>query len=140
MLVMSTQLEWRPIDTFGSRLVLIRRELGLSTEEIADRCGLKHQTWSTWERGATPRGMNAVVAKIALATGVNRDWLMWGGPLGEAESLATLDRPTGGPGVAPGQPTISDKDTELMQYRSLRRVTPSQNLVKRNNRRLKEAA
>jgi len=110
---MSTQTTWVPGDTFASRLVLVRRELGLSTEEIAERCNLKHQTWSTWERGARPRGMDRVVARISMATGVSREWLMWGGPLSEGGHA-----PDGG---SPTQAGMSDNATELMQYRSVRR-------------------
>ena len=116
---MSTRTEWIPDDTFGGRLMLLRHQLGLTTEEIAERCDLKTPTWSTWERGAIPRGMNAVVAKIALATGVSRNWLMWGGPVGSG-----LDSPTGLPSASPDQPSIRHNDTELMQYRSrVARVT-----------------
>lgn len=88
---MSTQPQWVPEDTFGTRLVVVRRQLGLSVEEMAEKCGQKPATWSTWERGAAPRGMAAVVAAISLATGVSREWLMWGGPLATG--------PGGGPGV-----------------------------------------
>ena len=109
---MTTQPTWVPRDTFGARLALLRRELKLSTEEIADRCGLNRATWQTWEHGSSPRKMDSVVTRIALATGVSREWLMWGGPLGG------LDSPSGGPSVSPIQPSISDNDTELMQYRS----------------------
>ena len=103
---MTTQTDWVPEDTFAGRLLLLRHELGESTEALAARCGLKHQTWSTWERGSSPRNMSAVVAAISLATGVDRDWLMWGGQL----------RPAGQSSAG-----RSLTDTELMQYRSLLR-------------------
>lgn len=114
---MTTQTEWVPGDTFAARLVLLRRELDLTTDEIADRCGIKRPTWQTWEHGTSPRNMSAVVAQIALATGVNRNWLTWGGP------LSALNRPNGGPSGSPGQSSMSDNDTELMQYRSRSRRT-----------------
>lgn len=120
---MSTQTEWVPGDTFAARLMLLRQHLGhVTTEEIADRCGVKRATWSTWERGAAPRNMASVVARIALATGVSRNWLMWGGPLADPH----------GPSGLPGQPTISDNATELMQYRYPRSgdVTDNQRTVK----------
>lgn len=69
---------WVPEDSFGSRLVLVRRELDLTTEEAAKRCGLKAPTWNTWENGARPRGMNDVVEAIHKGLGVSRAWLMWG--------------------------------------------------------------
>ena len=72
---------WRPEDTFGRRLREMRYHLGLSVEEMAERCGVRTPTWSSWERGTAPRGMNRVVEGIAAVTGVDRDWLMWGGSL-----------------------------------------------------------
>ena len=100
-------MDWVPGDTFAARLILLRRELGLTTDELADLCGIKRATWSTWERGAAPRKMGAVVAQIALATGVSRDWLMWGGPLADPNGPSRLLR----------HPLVSDNATELMQYR-----------------------
>jgi len=71
---------WVPADTFGSRLYSVRRELGLTVEEAAKRAGVAHPTWSTWERGASPRDKAEAVRKIAEAfPGLDRDWLMWGG-------------------------------------------------------------
>ena len=72
---------WRPEDEFALRLRMMRARLGLSVEEISARCGVKMATWSSWERGTAPRGMNRIVERIAAATGVDRDWLMWGGSL-----------------------------------------------------------
>ena len=97
-----------PRDTFALRLIALRIELGLTVEEAATKCGLKYQTWSTWERGAIPRRQGAVVAAISLALGVDRDWLMYGGPL----------RPET-PAPEPGQPSLgsSRSDSELMQTR-----------------------
>jgi len=69
---------WTPDDTFGSRLLLVRRALQLTTEEAAAACGLVSPTWNTWENGSTPRKLNDVVEKISQALGVDRDWLMWG--------------------------------------------------------------
>lgn len=75
------QQPWVPFDTFGNRLTLIRQHLGLSQVEAAERCGLDDGSWSNWERGAKPRGMDRVVQAIAAGLGVDRDWLMWGGEL-----------------------------------------------------------
>lgn len=70
-----------PEDSFGIRLVAIRTYLKLTQAEIAARCDLDDGSWSNWERGAKPRGMDGIVAKISKSLGVDRDWLMWGGPL-----------------------------------------------------------
>ncbi len=99
---MSTQTTWVPRDTFGARLALLRRELGLTAEEAAARCGLNRATWQTWEHGASPRNMSTVVAKIALGTGVSREWLMWGGPLLRADELPRLDSNQKPPGLRYG--------------------------------------
>jgi len=77
----SSATGWIPQDTFKARLRLVREELGLTVREAAARCGFHYATWSTWERGTDPRHMVAVVEKISATLGVDRDWLMWGGPL-----------------------------------------------------------
>lgn len=69
---------WVPADTFGMRLVLVRRHLGLTVEEAASRCGIPHATWTTWENGSTPRNMAKIAEKIEAALGVDRGYLMWG--------------------------------------------------------------
>lgn len=73
---------WVPTDSFAARLRLVRFELGASVEEICSATKVRPPTWSKWERGAEPRRMGAVVMQISEATGVDREWLMWGGPLG----------------------------------------------------------
>jgi transcriptional regulator with XRE-family HTH domain len=83
-----TTTDWIPVDTFGTRLYSVRRQLNLTVEEAAKRTGIPDATWSTWERGAKPRNMGGAVAKIALALGCSRDWLMWGGPLRTEEDPA----------------------------------------------------
>lgn len=87
-----------PEDSFGLRLLIIRRELGLTQAEAAARCELDDGSWSNWENGSKPRGMDRIVEKIAEALHVDRDWLMWGGPLrsGSFRSLLTaLPEPSG---------------------------------------------
>ncbi len=50
------------------------------------------------EDGRTPRRMDLKVRQIAMAFGVDRDWLMWGGELapegdgGPIGSVATSDK------------------------------------------------
>lgn len=87
-----------PEDSFALRLVIIRQVLDLTQAEAAARCGLDDGSWSNWENGTKPRGMDAVVEKIVTALGVDRDWLMWGGPLRTgrfATWLSSLPEPTG---------------------------------------------
>ncbi len=100
------QEAWVPRQTFGIRLILIRRELGFTVKQAAERCGIHYATWSTWENGAKPADLVRAVTDIANALGVDRDWLMWGqtqnaprpdGPEGEGESLVRhegLEPPT----------------------------------------------
>lgn len=83
---------WVPDDTFGARLVLLRRTLGLTVEQVAKLSGIPHPTWSTWENGAKPRDMAAKVRQIAEATNCDQNWLMWGGALrSRCFSLVPLD-------------------------------------------------
>lgn len=69
---------WIPADSFGSRLLRVRKEKGMTVEAIARACGIAHPTWTTWENGARPRDIVGAIEKIAAATGVDRNWLMWG--------------------------------------------------------------
>lgn len=88
-----------PADTFATRLILLRHELGVTVDEISARCGIASATWSTWEHGTRPRDLVEVVTRIADGTGYDRDWLMWGFPL--RRNWDVLDG--GGEGPALGQ-------------------------------------
>lgn len=82
---MSTQTHERdvPLDTFGNRLMLARAHAGhISISRAAELTGLGRGAWQNWERGTPPSNMAAVVEIIATSLNVDRDWLMWGGPLG----------------------------------------------------------
>lgn len=71
-----------PVDSFDHRLMLARSHAGrLSIQEAAARCGFTHQSWSNWERGRVPRDKVEVAEAIAEGLGVDRDWLLHGGPL-----------------------------------------------------------
>ena len=70
-----------PADTFAHRLLLIRAERGITLREAAEKCGLNYGSWNTWEHGALPRDILDVTEAIAEGLGVDRDWLLHGGPL-----------------------------------------------------------
>lgn len=69
---------WIPTTDFGARLRLVRYQLHLTVDEIARECDIASATWSTWENGSKPRDILTAVQKIVQATGVDRDWLLWG--------------------------------------------------------------
>lgn len=71
-----------PADTFGARLVLARYHAGrLSIEKAAAKCGLNSGNWVRWEDGALPRDKVEVAQAVSDGLGINREWLLWGGPL-----------------------------------------------------------
>jgi hypothetical protein len=71
-----------PEDTYGRRLMLARDHAGhLSIREAAERCGLNHASWANWERGMASRTILYDADAIAEGLSVNRDWLLYGGPL-----------------------------------------------------------
>jgi transcriptional regulator with XRE-family HTH domain len=71
-----------PADTFAGRLMLSRLHAGnLTIQEAAQRCGLVDQSWSNWEHGRLPRDRVEIVEAISEGLNVDRDWLMYGGPL-----------------------------------------------------------
>lgn len=90
---------WRPTDSFGNRLAVIRNELGLTQQQAAERCGLDDGSWSNWERGANPREKERVVYKIVRGLHVDREWLMWGGELTPPSNIwyTTEDETAGQP-------------------------------------------
>lgn len=85
---------WRPKDTLAHRVMLMRTELGLSQREAAMQSGVSFGTIQGVESGRTPRNEVATLAKLAKAFHVDRDWLIWGGP------LDTEDVVDPGPGVS----------------------------------------
>ena len=89
-MTISEQETWVPTDTFANRLVLIRRELGMTVKAAAEATGIHYATWSTWENGSKPADIVHVVTNISEALNVDRDWLMWG---------KTNNSPRQGPGI-----------------------------------------
>lgn len=83
-----------PADTFAARLRLARMYAGdVSIREAAPRCGLNYGAWTGWERGALPRDLLTVVELISEKLDIDRDWLLFGGPLAEAEENRDRWRP-----------------------------------------------
>jgi len=75
-----------PVDTFGNRLMLVRAHAGhMTVREAADKCGLNYGSWSNWERGKMPRDLLDVVESVSEGLAIDRDWLMYGGPLTRPE-------------------------------------------------------
>lgn len=80
---------WRPADTLGARLVLLRRELGLSQREAAARAGISFSQWQGLEDDDREvRGVLDKISRIVDTFEVDRDWLLWGGRL-EPRGAAT---------------------------------------------------
>lgn len=85
---------WIPEDSLALRLFLVRKQLGLSQRQAALKTGVSYGSWQSMEDGRQARGVDTKVAKICAALGVDREWLMWGGPLapdGEGHSLVTVE-------------------------------------------------
>jgi transcriptional regulator with XRE-family HTH domain len=79
-----------PVDTFRARLKLARLHAGdLTMREAAQRCGLIHASWANWEKGMEPRGLAQIAEAISEGLGVDRDWLLFGGPLAQPERRTT---------------------------------------------------
>jgi len=79
---MTTLIRKVAADTLAARLILLRREMGWrSQRDAAEATGVPFGTWQGMETGRDTRGLNRHITKIAEASGYDRDWLMWGGPL-----------------------------------------------------------
>ena len=64
-----------PQTKMGQRVLLRRRELGLSQKELAERCGFPYQVISGLERGHQDI-YSARLAVLAKALGVSSDYLL----------------------------------------------------------------
>jgi transcriptional regulator with XRE-family HTH domain len=83
-----TEQPWRPEDSFGARLALVRQYLGgWNVARTARRCGIDDQAWRNWEAGRNrPQDYPAVCRRISDALGADYVWLMIGGPLPPAST------------------------------------------------------
>lgn len=82
-----------PSDTFAARLALVRHFAGrLSIEQAAAQAGINAEAWRRWEDGARPRDQIEASTAIAEAHGIDRNWLMFGGPLVPAQGKPTKRR------------------------------------------------
>ena len=70
---------WTPLNSFANRLRLIRWDLRLGLREIAEACGVSHQTVQNWERGVQPTDLAAVADALSAAFGIDREWIFLGG-------------------------------------------------------------
>lgn len=125
---------WVPnTSTFGSRLALLRQHMGWNLKEAALTCGLPQGSWREWElKGRDPRGIQAIVEKIAERTGVDDYWLLTG----------KVNPTGGGGGDRSGLPTPADPDiggghTPNQRVRRAAQVIP---LYDRNGWELQETA
>ena len=90
-----TALRRIPADTFALRLKATRLDAGdLTIFEAAERCGISNQSWSNWEHGRVPRDLADIVLAISETFSVDRDWLMYGGPLAVASPRRRRKLPT----------------------------------------------
>lgn len=81
MSAMTIQLPQRrkvPHDTFAARLVLLRHDLGLTQQQVAELTGVGRAAWNTWENGRIPQRQADIARKIADATGYDLKWLLYG--------------------------------------------------------------
>lgn len=88
---------WVPtVDTFGSRLALVRHRLGWNVKEAARECGVPAASWRSWEMdGGEPRNRVTIGKAIATRTGCDYLWLVHGPDRGELPRLDSNQKPTG---------------------------------------------
>lgn len=116
---------WRPHDTLAARLVLLRRELGLSQREAADRSGLTFGEWQGLENeDRHPRGVDVKIKRIAAAFGVDREWLIFGGPLQDPDDWGG-DGPPHASASPTAAPTFTAPTAPQRSHRRSRRNVPA---------------
>jgi hypothetical protein len=71
-----------PLDTFGTRLAIVRQSMGgWNIKRAALECGLDPGSWGAWEKGASPQRREEIARKISDRTRFSYQWLMVGGAL-----------------------------------------------------------
>ena len=78
---MAHESSWVPSDTLAARVTVLRSQLGMSRRQFAAHTGLTENQLQGIEEGRSPQKLPQKIQMICKATGVDRDWLMWGGPL-----------------------------------------------------------
>ncbi|WP_231385874.1 helix-turn-helix domain-containing protein [Rhodococcus aetherivorans] len=89
------ETNWTPADTLAHRFILVRTQLGMDRKSFAELTGLTENQLQSIEAGRSPRELDKKVQMVHDATGVSREWLMWGGPL-EQKTPRHLGRGDGG--------------------------------------------
>ncbi len=64
--------------TLGQRIKTLRKALGLSQEQLAERIGIHQGSLSELERGRTKKGFGETIVKLATALHTNPEWLVTG--------------------------------------------------------------
>ena len=64
--------------TFGERIKALRKERGMTQEELAERLSVTRQTVSKWEQGTTQPDLDRVL-ELGRLFGVSTDYLLDGG-------------------------------------------------------------
>lgn len=77
----ATKSDWIPRDDLATRVVVLRTQMGLSRRQFAQLTGLTENQLQGIEDGRSPHKLPEKIQAIHNATGVSREWLMWGGPL-----------------------------------------------------------
>lgn len=77
----ATKNDWTPRDDLATRVVILRTQMGLNRRQFAHLTGLSENQLQGMEDGRSPHKLPEKIQAIHKATGVSREWLMWGGPL-----------------------------------------------------------
>lgn len=90
---MSNHDETNPFAEEGRRLALVRRVLGFSQVEIAEKLNLRNSRWSNWELGLNQIPPGVVTQLKRLLPGLDQDWVYEGDRSGLSHQLAaTFDK------------------------------------------------
>ena len=104
--------DWKPADTLANRLRLVRATMGITQRDLADMTGVSIGKIQGIEDGRSPRNESVTLKQISMALGLDRDWLVDGGPLNDESPSGGgpegQNRPSAEAGPKPAKRESSD--------------------------------
>lgn len=79
-------LSFRPMETMGDRIRVLRTAKGMTQAELGDRLGVSRVAVSQWENGETKNIKNVTFRLLVRELGTTEDYILFGPDQGRDQS------------------------------------------------------